>query len=585
MLRIVRRLMKLSGEYKGRLKLAIFISIFEGLFIISPVMLVLYTLMKALDSGLGKSDSLFIGSLLVASVLLRALFRRLADGLQSGTGYKIFARERMKLGEHLKRLPMGYFKGDAAGNISAIVTSDIVFIEQHSMNTLSKIVTGYISMTLGSLLMLIIDYRIGIIVVVINILAAFSLQKLNDVVIDQAGRRQAGQAGLVSSVLEYTRGIAVIKAFNMVGVRAGKINKQFKEFRDISIGFEKNFIPSFKRFQRWFSLGISLVIFTASYLCFNGLMNLSFMLVFIVYIFQFFLPFQVLSSAAPMARIMEQGLDRYEAVMNIELIDTDADDISLNEFDVEFEKVSFAYEENTVLKDISFKVPQNSMTALVGRSGCGKTTITNLVARFWDVDEGRVIIGGHNIKEMTCDSLLRHISMVFQDVYLFNDTIINNVRFGKPDATFEEVVEVCRKARCHDFISSLENGYDTIVDEGGSSLSGGEKQRISIARAILKDSPIILLDEATANVDPDNEKYIQQAIDELVKNKTLIVIAHKLSTIKNADQIIVLDKGRIIQTGRHDVLSSVDGLYSEFWKRRTQARSWKISGKKAAEVG
>ncbi len=273
---------------------------------------------------------------------------------------------------------------------------------------------------------------------------------------------------------------------------------------------------------------------------------------------------------------MEAGLDRYDAVMKEEIIDADGTDIQLENFDVSFDNVTFAYEEENVLKNVSFEVKENSMTALVGKSGCGKTTVTNLIARFWDIQKGQIRVGGVDVKEMTSDSLLRNISMVFQDVYLFEDTIINNVKFGKPDATMEEVVEACKKARCYDFIQSLDNGFDTLVEEGGSSLSGGEKQRISIARAILKDAPIVLLDEATASVDPDNEKYIQQAITELIRNKTLIVIAHKLRTIKHASQIVVLDKGEITEIGNHDSLIAENGLYKELWDRRSVANKWKL---------
>lgn len=577
MLRIVRRIMRLAGEYSGRLKAAMAASFFEGIFVVSPVILVLFALHKILSGSLSLSDRFLFAGLVLLSILFRILFRRLADGLMMGTGYKIFARERMKLGEHLKRLPMGYFTGGSAGNISAVISSDIIFIEQHAMTTLSKIVNAYIAMALGSVMLLLFDYRIGLIAVISIALAAMVLGKLNRVSTEQAEKRQEGQSRLISGVLEYVQGISVIKAFQLSGDREQRVDQQFKEYRDISIEFEKEIVPTFKRFHSCFAAGISLIILTAGYLGLIGSIDITFMLMIVVYIFQFFIPLEALSTAAPLARIMDRAMDRYEEVLNAQIIDSDGVDIPLKQFDIHFDKVSFAYEQETVLRDLSFHVPERSMTALVGKSGCGKTTITNLIARFWDVEKGTISIGGVDIRRMSCDSLLRHISMVFQDVYLFHDTILNNIRFGKPDASMEEVIEACKKARCHDFITALDQGYGTMVEEGGSSLSGGEKQRISIARAILKDAPIVLLDEATASVDPDNEKHLQDAIDELVKEKTLVLIAHKLSTVRNADQILVLDQGQLVQRGTHESLSAEKGIYRDFWERRAKARSWKIS--------
>ncbi len=576
MLNIIKRVLNMSGEYKGRLKWAIAISFFEGIFTISPEILVMFTLFRIATKTVTEKDVFLIGGLMVLSVVLRATARRIVDGLQSGTGYEIFARERMKIGEHLKRLPMGYFSQGTIGDVTAVVTSDILFVEQFGMSTMSKVVNGYISMILGSIMMMYLDWRIGIIAITTFILGARSLGTMNKVAVHHSNLRQNGMARLIGSVIEYIKGIGVIKAFNVSEERSQRMNNEFKDFRDISINFEHAFAASYVNFHYWFAFGIASIILMVSWLGLGNQLDMSFVMIIIIYAFQFFLPFQVVGTVSALTRIMEAALDRYEKIMNAPIIDEDGKEIELSSFDVEFKNVNFAYEEEDVLKDVSFKVPERSMTALVGKSGCGKTTITNLVARFWDVQKGEVKVGGVNVKEMTCDSLLKNISMVFQSVYLFNDTILNNIKFGKPEATMDEVIEACKKARCYDFIMELENGFDTIVEEGGSSLSGGEKQRISIARAMLKDAPIVLLDEATASVDPDNEKYIQQAISELVKDKTLIVIAHKLATIKNADQIIVLDEGKIIQKGVHNQLIEEQGIYSTLWKRRTRARSWKI---------
>lgn len=576
MFSIISRLLQLAGEYAGRIKIAFLLSILEAIFAQVPFIAVLYVLIQMISDAVTLQDVWISGGILAASVILRAISKRLIDGLQSSAGYEIFARERMKIGDHLKRLPMGYFSGGTLGNVTAVVTSDLMFVEEHSMSTISRIITGILSTVIGVVILFVLDYRIGLISMLALLLAVAALTAIEKAVQHQSAIRQETQSRLIGSVLEYVKGISVIKAFRMTGERAEKINRKFRQYRDASIEFEENFIPLSLRFDSCFTLGIGFTILAVAFFTFQQTMELSFMLMLMIFIFQFYLPFKMLGIMSIKVRIMEAALNRYDAIMQAPIIDQNGKELELKRFDIEFKDVSFAYEQDTVLHHLSFTVPERSMTALVGRSGCGKTTIASLIARFWDVQQGMVKIGGVDVKEMTCDSLLKHISMVFQNVYLFNDTILNNIRFGKPDAALEEVIEACKKACCHDFIIALEKGYDTVVGEGGSSLSGGEKQRISIARAILKDAPIILLDEATASVDPDNEKHIQAAINALVKDKTLVVIAHRLATIKDADQILVIDGGRIIQKGIHHELIKEQGQYHDFWQRRMKAGSWKI---------
>ena len=577
MLNIVKRIIKLSKLHKWRIQLSLVLAFFEGIFIIGPEMLVIFSVYKIAKGQMNMEVIKFITILLISSVVLRAIFRRLIDGLQSGTGYEIFADERMKIGDHLKKLPMGFFTGGKIGDVTSVVTTDILFVEMYGMATLSKIVNAYINMVIGSLMMLYFDWRIGIIAIITFVIATKSLKKIDMLSKVHSEKRQTQMGELVGTVIEFVKGIGVIKAFNLKGNQMKKVDKIFRDTRDCAINFEREFAAGFVRFHSWFALGVGSLVMMSSSLVIYGQIDYKFGIIIMIYAINFFAPYQVLSTVSAIARIMEASLDRYDAVMNEAVIDKDGVDIDLINFDIEFKDVSFAYENENVLKNISFKVKENSMTALVGKSGCGKTTITNLIARFWDTQEGQIFMGGIDIKKMTCNSLLKNISVVFQEVYLFNDTLLNNIKFGKSDASFEEVIEVCKKARCYDFIMELKDGFETIVDEGGSSLSGGEKQRISIARAILKDAPIILLDEATASVDPDNEKYIQEAISELIKNKTLVVIAHKLRTIRYADRIIVLDKGKIIEQGDHNSLMDNKGLYKELWDRRTIAKKWVIS--------
>jgi ATP-binding cassette subfamily B protein len=577
MLGIVRRILKVADEFAGKLKMAFVFGFFEGISSNVPIFAILYVLTKIVNETISIEDVWIGGGIALIGLILRYIFRRLVLIYQSGTGYEIFERERIKIGDRFKRFPMGFFSEGNMGDISAIITSDLTFIEMWAMHAVDKVVNAYVSIIIGCIFLLILDYRIALISIVVIIAALFILRRIQKIGKEQAYIRQETQSKLVSAVLEYVQGISVIKAFNMSGDKSKATKENFEKTRDNSLKFEKKFIPDNFIYESCFSVGIALTIFSVTSFCINKTLDMSIMLMMVIFIFQLYLPIKAIGVMTAKIRIMEAGLDRYEAVKNTEIIDEDGRDIKLDRYDIEFKDVTFAYEEKEVLKNISFKIPERSMTALVGASGCGKTTIANLIARFWDVQKGQVLVGGVDVKEMTCDSLLSNISMVFQKVYLFNDTILNNIKFGKSDATYEEIIEAAKKARCHDFIMELENGYDTVIGEGGSTLSGGEKQRISIARAILKDAPIILLDEATASVDPDNEKHIQMAINELVKDKTLVVIAHRLSTIRNADQILVINEGELAESGTHDKLMLEKGQYNDFWQRRMKAKSWEIS--------
>jgi ATP-binding cassette subfamily B protein len=317
---------------------------------------------------------------------------------------------------------------------------------------------------------------------------------------------------------------------------------------------------------------------TAQFLMLDKGLDFPSLAVILIASFSIFNPVEVMGQMTPMIRSMEAALDRVDRIKQEKNIDGDGRDILLDNFDIVFEHVSFSYEQQTnILNDVSFTIPQGTMTAIVGPSGGGKTTVTRLIARFWDVQEGRITVGGHDVRKFTSDSLLKNMSMVFQKVYLFRDTIENNIKFGCPNADHEQVVIAAKKACCHRFISTLPDGYNTMISEGGSSLSGGEKQRISIARAILKNAPVVILDEATASVDPENEVHLQQAISALVKDKTLIVIAHRLSTIRDAEQILVIDDGKLVQRGAHGELIEQTGIYQNFWNICRNARAWKIA--------
>ncbi|MBS7526136.1 ABC transporter ATP-binding protein [Fusibacter paucivorans] len=577
MLNVANRIIKMSGKEGWRIKAAIVLSVFEGIFIAAPLGLIYYGILIILESNATPAASVRIGIIMLMLVLFRAFFKFLIDKLQGGMAYELFASERLKLGEHLKRLPMGYFSEGNIGNITSVITTDIVFAEQWGMHAVATVISSYVGIAINILLMLFIDWRVSLILTLILIVSSITLKQFNRASKKESKIRQDGFAQLTKAIIEYVKGIGVIKSFNVQREGDSDINHAFDTFKAISIRVEKGLSGLYRSYMYWFALGVACIIATAVYDYNAEHIQLAWCILILLFSMQFFASFKALGSMATLLRVMEAGLDRYDAIIAVEEIDADGKAIVLDNFDIVFDHVSFAYDQTDVIHDVSFEIPARCMTALVGKSGSGKSTITNLIARFWDVQQGAITIGGVNIKEMTVESLLENISMVFQNVYLFNDSILENVRFGRPEATKDEIIEVCKKARCHEFIMALENGYDTIVNESGASLSGGEKQRIAIARAMLKDAPIILLDEATANIDPDNEQIIQEAINALVQNKTLVLIAHKLSTIRNADQIIVMEEGRIIQQGNHKQLIESDGLYLEFWKRRTKATSWKIS--------
>ena len=473
---------------------------------------------------------------------------------------------------------MGFFHDNSMGDITATVTTDLNFLENYSMHILDKVTTGVLSMIVMAACILAFDWRIGLIFVA-GILLSFPIYSfMQRKGKDLSAKRQKIQSEAVAATLEYVQGISVVKSFNMCDKNLSDIEDAYEKNADASYGVERVFTPLNMTYSLIFRIAACVIMLFAGILAAHGDLSFANLAVILIASFTIFNPIEVMGQMTTMIRTMDAALDRVERIKKAKKIDEDGKNIVLDSFDIAFQHVSFAYENgNPILKDVSFSIPQGSMTAIVGPSGGGKTTITQLIARFWDVQEGSITVGGHNVKEFTCDSLLENMSMVFQNVYLFRDTIENNIKFGCPDATHEQVVEAAKKACCHDFISALPKGYDTVIGEGGSTLSGGEKQRISIARAMLKDAPIILLDEATASVDPENEVHLQQAISALVKNKTLIVIAHRLSTIRDADQILVVDNGKIVEKGVHAELIQQKGIYQNFWNIRQRARDWKLA--------
>lgn len=579
MLKIIRRVLRLSGNLSKRIWGSFICGFLESMFGLLPIAAVFLVLIE-LQNGqpiTGQTWGIVIG-LIAGGLILRMIFKYLVYRLQSTAGFEFVARERIALGDRLRNVPMGFFHDNSVGDITATVTTDLNFLENYSMHILDKVTTGVLSMIVMAGCILAFDWRIGLIFVA-GILLSFPIyshmQKKGKAL---SAKRQKIQSEAVAATLEYVQGISVVKSFNMCDKNLSDIEDAYESNAAASYGVERVFTPLNMTYSMVFRISACMIMLCAGILAVGGDLSFANLAVILIASFTIFNPIEVMGQMTTMIRTMDAALDRVERIKQAKKIDENGRDIPLDSFDIGFEHVSFAYENgNPILKDVSFSIPQGSMTAIVGPSGGGKTTITRLIARFWDVQEGSITIGGHDVKEFTCDSLLKNMSMVFQNVYLFHDTIENNIKFGCPDATHEQVVEAAKKACCHDFISALPLGYDTVIGEGGSTLSGGEKQRISIARAMLKDAPIILLDEATASVDPENEVHLQQAISALVKNKTLIVIAHRLSTIRDADQILVVDNGKIVEKGVHAELIQQKGIYQKFWNIRQKARNWKLA--------
>ncbi|SKC50894.1 ATP-binding cassette, subfamily B [[Eubacterium] yurii] len=565
MFRLISRILNLSGKYKNRIKSAFIFAFIESILSKMPIFIAFTILIGFYEKTNTSQTFLYVGIGLVLVVLLQAVVHFLSDKLQSAAGFMIFADKRMELGNHLRKLPMGYFTADNLGKINSVLSSDMAFIEEVSMSTIANMMSYVLSTLVLTVFMFVLDYRIGLIAVCVTLVATLLANSMNKMSLSEAAIRQKQSEKLTDSVLSFAEGISVIKSYNLLGENSKSLTDNFVSSKDTSIKFENKIIPWTIGLNIIYGIGITFILAVALYLNYQGALGLSYMLGLILFVFDLFSPLKTLYGEATRLTVMNAALDRIEEVLNeTELQDVGKKHISksdTSEPEICFNHVKFSYGEKEVLHGMSFKMNKNTMTALVGQSGGGKSTVANLLARFWDVDSGEILIRGVNIKDVSLSELMSEISMVFQRVYLFQDTIFNNIAMGKENATKEEVIEAAKKARCYDFIMALPDGFDTMIGEGGATLSGGEKQRISIARCILKDAPIVILDEATASVDVDNERYIQEAISELVKNKTLLVIAHRLNTIRDADNIIVIKEGNIAEQGNHDKLMSLNGIY------------------------
>ena len=577
MIQIFRRFFAFSGkENRHKFIRSIFLGVLKAIFEAMKIPAIAVTLHGVLSGDLTVQHILISFGIMLLSVAGNAFANYRSTMLQCEAGYGTCADKRIEIAEHLKYLPMGYFNRNSLGYITSVATNSMEALADVATRVVMMVTQGILTTIFVVLMILLFDLRIGGIAVM-GVLLYFAinslLQKKSKTI---APLKDSSDRKLVEKVLEYVQGIAEVKAYNLTGKKSRALNEAIDENSAANTKAEMAFVPiMFLQNLTAKLLGVVVAIISVAFYL-NGTMELLNAVVMILAAFILFGALDTAGNYSALLRNVDLYVGKAQAVLNMPTMDIDGKDIIPSSYDIDVDNAEFSYDKRKIIDGVSIHIPQHTTTAIVGPSGGGKTTLCHLISRFWDVDKGCVKIGGVDVREYSMDSLMRNFSFVFQSVYLFQDTIANNIRFGQPDAPMEKVIEASRKACCHDFIMALPDGYDTVIGEGGASLSGGEKQRISIARAIMKDAPIIILDEATANVDPESEQELTAAIEALTKEKTILMIAHRLKTVRHADNILVIDKGRIAQSGTHEQLMEQGGIYRRFVESREQAVGWKV---------
>ena len=565
-----------SEEDRKKLYLAIGLGTVKAVFAALRISAIGVIVMGIIDENMTNKNIWIAAAILAASVLGQLLINLKTTMLQTEAGYHSCSNNRIEIAEHLRYLPMGYFNDNSLGHITSVTTNTMEALSDVATRVVMLTTQGILTTIVITAFVFVFDWRIGLLLtagVAVYALINGAMQKATR---KGAPAQQKANRELVAAVIEFIQGIAEVKNYNLVSSRAKKLEAAIraKQLGDTHLEFDV--IPYITLQEIVTKLTGVLMCAASVYFYINGSMSLLYCIMMTISSFMIYESLDVMAGFSALIRSVSICVDQANEILSIPEMDIEGEEITPASRDIELKNVAFAYENRTIINGVDLKIPEHTTTAIVGPSGGGKTTLTSLMARFWDVKSGEVLLGGKNVRDYSFDSLMKNFSFVFQRVYLFEDTIANNIRFGEPDAPVEKVIDAAKKARCHDFIMSLPEGYDTVIGEGGASLSGGEKQRISIARAIMKDSPIIILDEATANVDPENEAELTKAIEELTKEKTIIMIAHRLKTVEHADQIIVIDGGKIVQQGRHNELMQQDGIYRTFVTDRQKAASWKL---------
>lgn len=577
MFEILTKFFRFSGrENRNKFKLSIVIGLVEALASAMKIPAIMYVLIGIMSKE--NMNKYITGSMLImmSAIVVDIICKRFSSVLQTEAGYNASAFTRIKIAEHLRYLPMGYFNENSIGEISSVTTNTMEVLGDIASRVVMLTTQGILETTMVIVMILIFDYRIGLISI-IGVLIFFVI----NAIMQNAGKSDSEKkiqcdTELISQIMEYVQGISEVKSYNLLGKQAKHLNDANEACAEINTKMELLFVPyHFLQGVVTKITGAVIVMCSAAFYI-NGSMSVVNAIGMTIAAFILYSSLETAGNYSSLLHIVSVCVDKANEILALDTMDIDGKDIKPENHNIRLDHISFSYDKRKIIDDVSLFIPEKTTTAIVGPSGGGKSTLCNLISRFWDVDEGKVTLGGVDVKDYSMNSLMNNFAFVFQTVYLFADTIENNIKFGCQNATHEEVVMAAKKACCHEFIMQLPDGYNTVIAEGGATLSGGEKQRISIARAIMKDAPVIILDEATANVDPENEKELMDAIDALTKEKTIIMIAHRLKTVQHADQIVVIDKGHIVQKGNHEQLMKQDGIYKRFVNAREQAVSWKI---------
>ncbi|AIN93254.1 ABC transporter ATP-binding protein [Treponema putidum] len=577
MLKVIRKFFTFCGEENRRkfitsIRLNVIQALFEALKI--PAIAVM---IRALMKGtVDTKDILLSLGIMLISIAGSGLLKSKAVMLQTEGGYDACAKKRVEIAEHMRYLQMGYFNANSLGQITSVTTNIMESLENIAARVVMLVCDGLLTTSLIVVMLFFFDWRIACVLLCGFSLFLFANSRLRITSEKVSGKKIRADERLVEKVLEYLQGMTEVKAYRLTGVKSRELNEAIAENSKINIDMEMTLVPRIA-LQSFITklTGVAMVAFSCVFYC-AGSMDALNAVVMVISAFIIYTSLETAGQYSSLLRVVDMSVDRAQEILNTPQMDISGETIEPAVRDIVAQDIAFSYEKRKIIDGISLHIPEKTTTAIVGPSGGGKTTLVNLLARFWDVDGGTVMLGGRDVKDYDMDSLMANFSFVFQSVYLFHDTIANNIRFGQPGAPMEDVIAAAKKACCHDFISSLPHGYDTVVGEGGASLSGGEKQRISIARAMMKNAPVIFLDEATANVDPENENELMHAIHALTAEKTVIMIAHRLKTVERADQIIVVDHGKIVQQGTHAELMEQDGIYRNFIGERREAASWKV---------
>ena len=577
MLNVFKKIWSFSKEEQANIKKSILAGFFHAVFNALEFGAIYYMLVNIFSKTLDFKSIFVCLGILVISLVGKIMTQKISQMAQTHAGYFMAAHKRIEIGEKIKRVPMGFFSSFSLGRLTAIATSSLSQAEMWVPMLLVLVLGGVLNTLVFVLGTLIFNVKVGLVAaagVIVFFIVTSMMEKKSSA---NADKMTETQTRLTKEVLATLQGMQVIKSYNLGGENNRDLRKSIKDTSRILLDLEKSVAP-YTVIQR-IVMGITTVamVYVSLNLNLSGELPLAETILMIMASFIIFEGLIGAGSNMAILRACENAIDSVGFIDSMPDMKEGSITEPIKNHNIVFKDVSFSYDDRPILKDVSAEIKENTMTAIVGPSGSGKTTFCNLIARFWDVNSGEILIGGKNIKDYKIENLMNSISMVFQDVYLFEDTIENNIKFGKQNASHEEVVQAAKKARCHEFIEALPEGYNTLIGEGGASLSGGEKQRISIARAMLKDADIIIFDEATANIDPENEDKLKEAIESLTKNKTVIMIAHRLKTIRNADQILVLKDGEIVERGSHEELIKNNGLYSDLINAKAKAESWKLN--------